>query len=170
MITNYVAVKIAVTRADGGVSIMSFLTVGRGNLLPSGAQWLDKGVGSWSRQPTDSAVAGEVARSVPDFTAWHRLTDDEVPADRTFRDALTISAGKLECSIAKARDITRDNLRHQRAAALPELDGKWMRATGQGKKAEADTIEAQRQKWRDAPADPRIDAAANLDDLNLLTL
>ena len=163
MIPNYAAVKIAIERPDGGVSIMSFMTVGRGNILPSGAVWLNQDAGSWSREPTDSAVAGEVAKSVPDFLSWHRLTDDEVPTDRTFRDALTISAGKFECNIAKAREITRDNLRHQRAAAMPDLDAKWMRATGQGKKADA--IEAQRQQWRDAPADPLIDAASTTEEL-----
>lgn len=165
MTHQYTTVKIAVERADGGVSILSFMTVGRGNALPKGAEWLDQSAGSWSRVPTDASVADEVVRAVPDFVAWHRILDDEVPQDRTFRDALVVKDGSLTHSIDKARDLTRNMLRHRRAAAMPELDGQWMRATGQGKKAEANKIEAERQKWRDAPANPLIDAAATVETL-----
>jgi hypothetical protein len=48
---------------------------------------------------------------------------------------------------------------------MVELDGQWTRATGQGKKAEQDAVEAERQKWRDAPADPRIDVAQTVEEL-----
>jgi hypothetical protein len=48
---------------------------------------------------------------------------------------------------------------------MVELDGQWTRATGQGKQAEADAVEAERQKWRDAPADPRIEAAQSVEEL-----
>lgn len=161
-------VKIAVERADGGVSILSFVTVGRGNALPDGAQWIDEARGQWSREPTDASVASEVARAVPDGVAWHRILDDEVPVDRTFRDALVVKGGALTHDIEKARGLTRNMLRHQRAAAMPELDAKWMRATGQGKKAEADKIETQRQAWRDAPANPQIDAASTTEELSAI--
>lgn len=168
MIPNYAAVKIAITRPDGGVSIMSFLTVGRGNSLPNGADWLDKAIGSWSRPPTDAVVAEEVARAIPDAVAWQRILDSEVPKDRTFRDALVVKGGALTHDMETARELARDMLRHQRAAVMPELDGEWMRAIGQDKKAEADKIEADRQVWRDAPADPKIDAAQTTGELALI--
>lgn len=162
---DHATVKIAVERADGGVSILSFVIVGRGNTLPDGAEWIDKTIGQWSRKPTEEAISAEIARAVPDGVAWHRVLDEEVPDDRTFRDALVIKGGALTHDIDKARDIVRQVIRHQRAAAMPELDAKWMRATGQGDKAAAKKIEAERQRWRDAPADPRIDAAATVQEL-----
>lgn len=161
-------VKIAVERTDGGVSILSFMTVGRGNVLPSGAQWIDLGNGTWSRNPSDEAVAEEVARAVPDAMAWHRILDDDVPTDRTFRDALVVKNGALTHDIPKAREIVRMDIRHARAAAFSALDAEWMKALGQGDTKTAEAIEAQRQVLRDAPADPRIDAATTLDELKTI--
>jgi hypothetical protein len=56
-------------------------------------------------------------------------------------------------------------IRKERKVTLRDLDAKWMRATGQKDNAAADAIEAERQKWRDAPADPRIDAAQSVEEL-----
>jgi hypothetical protein len=169
MIPNYEAIKIAIVRPDGGVSIMAFLTIGRGNILPEGAVWLDEKTGSWARSPTESTVAGEVRRAMPDFVAWYRVADDDIPTDRTFRDALHHNGKALVHDIEKARSIKRDHLRHERASALPLLDNEWMKATGQGDKKSADLVEAKRQKWRDAPADPRIDAAKTGEELKAVT-
>jgi hypothetical protein len=165
MIPKYETCKIAIVRPDGGVSIMSFMIVGRGNTLPDGAVWLDEKVGSWARQPTESVVAAEVRRAVPDYVAWYRVSDDDIPADRTFRDALHHNGKALVHDIEKARGIKRDHLRHERASALPLLDNEWMKATGQGDRKAAAEVEAKRQKWRDAPADPRIETAQTVEEL-----
>jgi hypothetical protein len=169
MIPNYEAVKIAISRQDGGVSIMAFLTIGRGNILPAGAMWVDQELGSWMRDSSDSIISSEVRKSVPDFLTWHRVTDEQIPADRTYRDALHHDGKALVHDMAKARILKRDHLRHERASVMPELDVKWMRAQGQGKKPEADAIEAKRQAWRDAPADPRIDSAKTIEALKAIT-
>lgn len=160
--------KVAITRADGGVSIMSFVVEGRGDALPSGAVWF--GGGNWVREPNDENIQSEVAKSVPDHVSWRRITDAEIPADRTYRDALADDGKALSHDMAKAREIQREQLRHERAGIFPSLDADWMKAVGQGKADEAAAIEATRQALRDAPADPRIEAARTTDDLKTVVL
>lgn len=48
---------------------------------------------------------------------------------------------------------------------LDLLDREWMRSVGQGKKADADEIEARRQTLRDLPATLDTDSAATIDEL-----
>jgi len=103
--------------------------------------------------------------------SWRRLTQQEheqFNKDRRYRNALRDNAGKIEYDIAAARECHRDKLRHERANAMPLLDADWMRAAGQGKDTGA--VEAERQKWRDAPADPRIEAAQSVDELKQITV
>jgi hypothetical protein len=159
---------IIVAMKDGSTSVLYFLTQGRGNALPDGAVWVNEGAGQWARPPRESMIAEEVKRSCPEYLAWHRVNPEDIPTDRTYRDAWHHDGETIAHDMAKAREIHRNKLRHERANVLVDLDGKWHRATGQGKKAEADAIEAQRQRWRDAPADPRIDAAQTVDDLKAI--
>jgi hypothetical protein len=52
----------------------------------------------------------------------------------------------------KVCEIHMERQRYARIPLLEELDRKWMRASGQGKKDEAEKIEVERQKLRDLPA------------------
>jgi len=174
-------VIVAVSRADGPVAFMAFLTVGRGNVLPSGAHWLHTpgedatkpasgASGWWSREPTELAIMREI-EACPEtpggagITGWRVLKTGEVPADRTYRNALIDTGTAIVHDMDRARAVHRGRIRAQRNIALAELDAQWMRATGQGKKAKADAIEAERQQWRDAPADPRITEAQTTEKL-----
>jgi hypothetical protein len=159
------SIVVAVRRSDGGVSMMALLTVGRGNILPSGATWLEDGW--WARPPTDAVINDEVAKAVPDALGWRLVKPGEVPEDRTYRNAW-VDNGKIEHDMPKAREVHRGLIRKQRSPALQALDAEWMRATGQGKSKDAAEIEAKRQKWRDAPADPRIDAAKTVEQLKAI--
>lgn len=159
--------KIAITRGDGGVSIMAFVVEGRGGILPEGAVWFSDGV--WVREPSDKNIESEVRKVVPAFESWRRISDDEVPADRTFRDAL-VDNGTLEHDIEKAREIHRDALRHERAKVFPDLDVAWMRAFASGDGKAAQAIEDQRQALRDVTADQRIDAAVSVEELKAIEL
>lgn len=158
-------VHIALSRKDGGVSIMALLTVGRGSVLPLGAQWLEDGW--WVRSPSDDVVRNEV-RAMPEadqVIGWKRIEAADVPSGRTYRDAWTLNSGRIEHDMTKARDVHRARIRKARTEALKQLDGEWMRAVGQGQQIVADEIEKRRQLWRDAPADPQIDAAKTIEDL-----
>lgn len=65
----------------------------------------------------------------------------------------------------RARDIHRDRIRAARATALAALDVAYQRADEQGDAAAKAAIAAQKQALRDAPADPRIDAASTVEAL-----
>lgn len=158
-------IPIAIERADGGVSIMSLVVTGRGSILPEGAQWLDQKTGTWARVATPAIIGAEVVRAVPDAVSWKMIDESILPKDRTFRNALKHD---MTYDLDKARQVLRNEIRHARAKKFADLDAKWMRAQGQGKKAEADAIEVERQKLRDAPADPRIEAATSVEELRTL--
>jgi hypothetical protein len=163
-------ISIALSRKDGGVSIMAFLTVGRGSVLPFGAQWLEDGW--WVRPPTDANISNEI-RAIPegpDIVSWVVITPDQIPSgDRTYRDAWTLNGKMIEHDMVKAREVHRGRVRKARAAALKTLDGEWMRAIGQSQQIVADEVERKRKAWRDAPTDPRIDAAQTVGDLKALS-
>ena len=165
------SIYIAMTMPDASVQIMTFAVIGRGNVLPQGATWL-KEPGHWLRDPTDATIEYEIRQVFPGAekpVSWRRFELGEIKEqDRVFRDAWRDNGKSIEPHLPTAKKLKADMIRKERRAALRDLDAEWMRATGQGKKAEADAIEAERQKWRDAPADPRIDAAQSVEELKLL--
>ena len=168
-------VRVAITMDDTSLAVMSFITYGRGPVLPTGAFWVSEKRELWFRDATPESIAAEVTRTFPGADTngdpqpkaltWRVIGEAEVPTDRDYRDACEDTGGRIVHNMAKARECCRRMLRHERASKMVELDGQWMRATGQGKKAEADAVEAERQKWRDAPADPRIEAATTVEEL-----
>jgi len=168
-------VKIALNMDDGTVAIMSFCTQGRSPTLPFGAAWLNDDSGRWARPPTDANIKAELAKTFPGVNGVGKIKPKPVgfalvehtniPADRTYRNALRFDGRTFTHDLDHCKRIHADRIRRDRAAALVELDGQWMRATGQKDSTAADAIEAERQKWRDAPADPRIDAAQSVEEL-----
>lgn len=84
-----------------------------------------------------------------------------VPTDRSFRDAWKIDGGKIDHDMGKAREITKNRLRAERAPLLAKLDVQFMRAL----EAASDTaaITAEKQRLRDVTT--LADTAVTLDDL-----
>lgn len=169
------SIYVAISRSDGSLSIMAYLVMARGHVLPKGGAWLNEKTGIWTRRATDELIAEEVQKacdSTPEHGAavsWRVVKPGEVPADRTYRDALTDDGKKIQHDMPRAREVHRQHIRKRRATVLRELDGQWMRATGRGNAAEAKRIEGERQKWRDMPADARIEAAQTVEELKKLT-
>lgn len=165
-------VRFAVTFDDDSpVAIFAFVTEGDSPTLPSGADWIRPGV--WERNPTDASVAAELRKAFPGRTyTWRAIEITDIQADSLYRNAWKDQGGKIAHDMVKARVMHMDALRVQRAEKLAELDAEWMRATGQGKKAEADTAEAKRQALRDAPVTlaPALEAARTIEDLRAITL
>lgn len=175
--------KIIYTRPDGGVSVVHpsegfrlafFITLADGSRLPSAKA-------PFEPRPVDTIlrcwpVAGATvewaeslaqflervkARSVPADASNVQIVDaSAIPADRTFRNAWKAGAGGIECDMTKARDLTRDMLRAERAERFKKLDGEWMRAMGRGETVAAAAIEAKREDLRNWPQEPRLDTAA----------
>jgi hypothetical protein len=161
--------RVLITREDGSTAILSFITEGRGSILPEGATWVDENQGTWTRPSQESLVTAEVERAVPDYLAWHRISEADIPTDRTYRNAWHHDGKQITHDMSKARELHRELIRHERARVMPELDAQWMRAIGQNTSHDgASKIEAQRQAWRDAPADSRIDEAKTINELRVL--
>lgn len=99
------------------------------------------------------------------FTA-HKADPSLFPADDEFRAAWRFNGGKIGHDMAKAREIHRDRIRRHRAELLAVLDIHFMRAVEEG--ADTKAISAEKKRLRDAPADPRIDAAQTVDELKAI--
>lgn len=155
-------VFIAITFDDGSVGIMQFVT----------AEYNDKGLARWQRVATDEAIGVEIMRSAFEHVpvSWKRISKDDVPTDRAYRDAWVESGGAITHDMPKARALHLTRLREKRDRRLAALDGPWMRAVGQGDKVEADRIETERQALRDLPQTlaPQLSAAQSVDELKLV--
>lgn len=167
---QYETIPLSVTLEDGSQVIHYFMTTGRGSQLPTKAYW--SGPMQWKRDPVDEVIVENLNNAFADrpWVSWRKLSTGDIPEDRTFRDAWVDDGKTITHDMAKAKELKRAHLRHERAALFPGLDGQWSRAFGQGNKAEADAIEARRQALRDAPADPRIDAATTVEELKAVVL
>lgn len=164
-----ISVPIALEMADGSTAIMQFIVQGRGDALPFGGEWLAPGM--WRRAASDAAVFEEVVRAhgSASVLAFHRISPSDIPRDRTYRNAWTFAGGRIEHDMVKARGIHREKLREQRAPALAALDVDYMRADEAGNPAEKRRIATEKQRLRDATADPRIDAAQTVEALKAIT-
>src|SRR3990167_1003425 len=172
-------VKLALTMDNGTVAVMAFVTEGRSPTLPFGAQWIPPGE-FWSRQPTDANVWAELRKACPGVNqlgirrpvplSYAVITNAEIPADRAYRNAWEFVGGRVVENLAKAKELHRDKLRRQRTELLLPLDIEWSRAMATDDKAAASAVEAERQQLRDAPDDPRIEAAQTVDELKAVTL
>lgn len=168
---------VSISRDDGGTTILGFIVVGRGSVLPRDpdpARWVDEGGGWWERQTTDANIFAEVMRafagSAVQPVKWRRIRQEDIPADRTFRNALTDDGAKLHHPVEKCKPLHLEKLRRLRQPVLDQLDRDWMKANGTGDTAEATKIEAKRQRLRDITKDPRIDAAQTPEDLKQITV
>lgn len=65
----------------------------------------------------------------------------------------------------KAKEIFRDKIRESRETKFEELDYAFMRAVEVGDTEEQSRVVSEKQKLRDAPADPDIDAATTVNEL-----
>lgn len=91
------------------------------------------------------------------------ISESDVPPDREFRDAWVLDGAKINHSIEKAREIKRNHIRAERAPRLTALDADFIRALEAG--ADTKAIAAEKQRLRDAPAHPGIEAATTIADL-----
>ena len=165
-------VYIAITLESGGTSIMGFLTVGRTDTLPFGAEWIADGW--WRREPSSAAINDELARTYGHASdkpvAWAIVDPADIPEDRTYRNALRHDGSAFTHDMEHARRLHLDLVRQERDAQFPALDVAWMKAVGQGDTKRAAEIEAQRQALRDLPETlaPAIEAARTTDELKLV--
>lgn len=154
-------VKVIIERNDGGVSVMAFITVG---YTPSGEV-------QFAREASDENIDAEIIRAGLDCKSWRFLEEgEELPEDRTFRDAWIDGITKIDVDMVKAREIQKDVLRRERAPLLEKLDVDYMKALETGNTKLQAAITAEKTLLRDITKAPEIAAAKTPDELKALTL
>jgi len=171
MITD--SVKVAVTLDDGQLAIMTFITKGRGDILPYGATWSEMGV--WTRAVNDENIFAEICRAfpgqsdqgtaLPKAVKYRVMSTDEMPADRTYRNAWKDSGSAIEHDMIKAREIHRDLLREARAPLLLNLDVAYSKADEKNDATAKADVAVKKQALRDVTKHPDIESATTIEDL-----
>ena len=103
-------------------------------------------------------------KDIPEGAAYEIVSTDDIPTDRTFRDAWEQSGKTIAHNLDKCKDIAHDKRRAARAAEFAPLD---VEATIPAKAAQA---ESARQAVRDKYAELQavIDTAADVAALKAL--
>jgi hypothetical protein len=170
---NIQTIKIAITMEKGGVAIMDFVIVGRGNMLPFGGKWTDEAMGWWKREPTDENIKHQIKRAVSYLgktTGYRIINEKDLPADRHFRDAWQDSKKKIVVDIDKAKEIQKDKLRARRAPLLAELDTAYLRADEAGDIALKNKIISQKQALRDITKHPDFKKAKTPEQIKAIRI
>jgi hypothetical protein len=155
-------IHVAITCADASVAVMTLVTAeyGRDDRM------------RWKVDPSIAHIEREIARSTSVFEAsklpiagWRVLKDDEIPEDRTFRNAWKDTPKGIAVDMPKAREIHKARLRNIRAPLLADLDTEYMRADEAGDAAEKKRIAKRKQELRDVTDHPAIAKAKTPDEL-----
>jgi hypothetical protein len=154
-------VRIVISRPDGGVVIMQFMTKIRayGN-APTLDHWAESDdEGYIQREASAENIEAEIKRSNIDFTAFEIIGEDDLPADRAFRNAWTrCPVNKIKVDMDKARVIHMGRIREARNDRLAELD----------KRKYGAEYDAERQALRDLPETFDLTKAATPEELKAL--
>ncbi len=95
-------------------------------------------------------VEDEIARwPDPSYVSYVEITEEDIPKDRVFRDALKVNDNKIEHDISKAHEIKKDELRRLRKPKLEALDIEQMRATEENDTEKLEVIAKKKQVLRD---------------------
>jgi len=157
-------IRIALTCADDSLAVMTYV-VREYNADESVRMEQGTEISDIERE-IERLSAGFDPEKRP-VKSWRVIKAYEIPDDRSFRNAWR-DRGRIEVDMPAARAIHLERVRAARTGKLNALDREWMRATGQGKKAEADAVEAKRQRLRDLPSTLLMDTAETPDDLKTL--
>lgn len=157
-------VRILATYADGGVAVIAFVTVGYN---PDGSV-------QFKREATQSLVDAECARIsevLPSaIVSWRFIADADVPTSRDYRGAWVDTGTSIGHDMTRARALHREKLRAERAPLLAALDVEYQRADERSDAAEKRRVALAKQALRDVTSDPRIEAAANVDELRAVRI
>lgn len=161
-------VFVAITCQDGSVAIMQYVTKQQRTLVKDDAgNFIDPG---WTREASAENINAEIAKSNINAVSWEIINPEDVPTDRTFRNAWKMAGKKLDIDMDKAREMTKERLRAERAPLLAAQDAEFMKALESGDKTRMDKVAAEKQKLRDITASPALAAAKTPDDLKAITV
>ena len=103
----------------------------------------------------------------PTPVSWREINRDEIPQDRTYRNAWRDTGTAIEHNMTHARGIHMDRIRRQRDRELVKLDVPFMRAMESGNGAEK-AIAGQKRHLRDLPANFDLTSATTVEELSRL--
>jgi hypothetical protein len=144
-------VRIAIARADGGVSIMTIAGI-EGDVSAVVAAEIEK----WQSTSPVKAIGH-----------WP-IPDSAIPADRSFRDAWAQEGNAITVDMTRARSIQLGRIRAARDAKLKALDLPFLRAVETGDSARQAEIAGEKQRLRDLPAATDLSKAATPEALKAL--
>lgn len=103
------------------------------------------------------------------ITGHRQGTKAEIPTDYSFRAAWKDTGSTIAVDMPKARELTRERLRRERAPLLAALDVEAIRAVEAKDEARLAEVAAEKQRLRDITALPAIDAATTPEELKAIT-
>lgn len=86
------------------------------------------------------------------LASYSEITIDDVPSDRTYRNAWRENAGKIEVDLNEAKQIKLNEIRELRNKQLAALDYEYIKADEASSVAQKSIIAAKKQSLRDLPA------------------
>jgi len=112
--------------------------------------------------PAPGLDPAEVAKTaVAKGVDYKIINDNQLPVDRVFRDAWTMTGIDLE----KAKDIWMNKIRVVRDEMLKELDVQWIRAMENGETKTAGDIAAKKQQLRDVTIRKEFSKIKKVEDI-----
>lgn len=120
----------------------------------------------------DDDIAAEIAKSAlgGQPVSWRRCAMSDFPVEHhDFRAAWTDSGKAIGVDMEKAKAITRNRLREERAPLLAAQDIEAMKALESGDKAKLDAVAVEKRRLRDITALPAIEAAKTPADLRQIS-
>lgn len=135
--------KIVVERDDGGISI----------IIPA--------------DNIDTELLVRDAKAVAGYVSHKIVEDDELPSDRTYRNAWENGEKTVSVNMVKAREIQKDILRSMRAPLLENLDMEFLKALEGSDDSLKQEVIDKKQILRDVTTDPMISDAKTPEELKL---
>jgi hypothetical protein len=171
-------VTVAVSRVDGGVTIMRVIkTSYRKPLEGEGSERVIRREVDVTPEYIERQIQRHVEGGnwIGDFapTTWRIVPNDYLDDTNLpdYRNAWKDTGkGKPEHDMAKARDIHRARLRKLRGNYLDALDADYMRADEAGDNQAKKAVAVKKQKFRDVTEHPAIEAAQTVEELKACTL
>lgn len=178
-------ILVALTHADGTLGVMKFVTRG---LIPRpprpihGAIYLSDGDDVvFLREATDEAIQAECIEGFAHHNPvvrWRIIEESELPASREYHVAWMDDGNAIVHDLPKARAIHRERIRVRRAKLFDKFDDEVRDADEALLLASENDVQARdearrvrrklaqkRKRLKDAPADPRIEAAQTIEEL-----
>lgn len=157
-------IRIAITLENNSLVIMSFVTKEYESDYSEG----------WEKEPTKENIELEIKKSQVAWSSpmksWRIIKDEEIPQDRTYRNAWEDKKDKIGHNMDKAKEQHRDFLRRQREPLMEKLDIEYLRADEAGNQQKKKDIIKEKQRLRDITALPEIDNAQTIEELKKITL